>query len=144
MKGYSLRGISGLILKVIDLHYPAPKNDLNRDGKISPWETNRMLDIRLANGSRIRNHHMYKLVTIDYLVQGGEHFKWVMSKIPQKRIILDIGIGIRDTVSEYLSQSGPVNTVAKPLVNPNLPRLTVVIPKNRKKLNHVKNWGARE
>jgi len=137
-------GISGLKLKVIDLKYSAPQNDLNHDGKISPWETNRLVDIRFPNGSRIRNHHMYKLVTIDYLVQGGEHFKWVMSKIPQERIVMNVGIGIRDTVSEYISKSGPINTVAKPLVNPEHPRLTLIIPKNRKMRTNTKNWGNRE
>ena len=116
-------GTSGLKVKVIDLPYRAPARDLNGDGKISHWEVNRLLSVRTANGKRIKNFKHYTLATIDFLVNGGDDLGWPMSKIPQKRKVLNAAGFMRDVVAEYLNEKSPINTPKNPLVKKSRPRL---------------------
>jgi 5'-nucleotidase len=116
-------GVSGARLKLIDVRFSAPSTDLDGDGRIAHWEINRLLDARLADGSRIRNERIYTLATVDFLVQGGDDMAWAMSRVPQSRVELDAGGLLRDAVIEHLSRTGPVNTLDRPLVDPANPRL---------------------
>lgn len=118
--------VSGLKLKLIHLDSDAPSNDLNGDGKISPWEVNRILDIRQENGSPLKDSQFYTLATVDFLVTGGDDMEWIMSQIPKERIQLDAGGLIRNAVIDFISQSGPLNSIDHPLVNPKKPRFVLV------------------
>jgi len=46
-----------------------------------------------------------------------------MSKIPQKRKVLNAAGFMRDVVAEYLNDKSPINTPKNPLVKKSHPRL---------------------
>jgi 5'-nucleotidase len=120
-KGYF--PISGAQLKVIKIGEEASSDDLNKDGKIQPWEVNRLLEARLANGEKIKDEKRYKLATLDFLVTGGDDMGWVMSRVPKERVHLTAGGYVRDVLQIYLGKLGRINTPENPLVNPQKPRL---------------------
>ena len=117
---------SGLKLTVLDLNAQARSEDLNLNGKIEPWEVNRIIEMSLDDGSAIEDRKTYRLATIDFLVTGGDDLGWIMSQIPKARINLNAGPFVRDVVEEYLTKQGTVNTPQGPLVSPTKPRLEIV------------------
>jgi 5'-nucleotidase len=126
-------GISGARVRVLSLESDAPSNDLDGDGKIAPWEVNRLLDARLADGSPIHENQMYTVGTLDFLVSGGDDMKWIMNQIPKERIFADTGVIMRDAVLQYVSLRSPLNTVDQPVVDPLNPRITFVTKKKGEK-----------
>ncbi len=100
--------ISGLRLTLIPQEKPAESRDLDGDGKIEAWETNRLLNVREENGEWIENSKFYTIAVPDFLVQGGDHMGWAMSKIPKERITMNTGIFIRDAVKLLLSKNTPL------------------------------------
>jgi 5'-nucleotidase len=127
--------VSGLRLR-IDVSDAAPAQDLNANGRIEPWEIDRLLDARLSDGTPIRDDQHYKLATIDFLVTGGDNLGWAMGRISKDRITLAAGPVLRDAVVDHLhklSAQGPINSVERPLVDPANPRLVFVKPAKKSK-----------
>jgi len=116
--------VSGLRLRLIDPQYDAPSNDLDKNGRIDPWEINRLIEAKTLQGQSIRDDHWYTLATIDFLVTGGDDLGWAMSQIPADRVQLAAGGLIRDVVQNYLAELKTVNTAENPLVLPKQPRMT--------------------
>src|SRR5690606_5422303 len=94
---------AGLRLRVRDLQLPGKARDLNQDGKKEPWETLRLQEARLADGSRIDPKKRYRVGTIDYLARGGDDFAWPLKQIDPARIQLTAGPMVRDVVEAYFN-----------------------------------------
>lgn len=117
---------SGLRLRVIGQGYDAPGDDLDGDGKVAPWEVNRIIEARLADGAPIRPEKLYTLATIDFLVTGGDDVGWAMQKIPGDRQIHSNSL-LREAAVDHLkrlfAQSGPLNSEKAPLLDTANPRM---------------------
>jgi 5'-nucleotidase len=128
--------VSGLKLKLISPDADAPADDLDQDGKISPWEINRLLDVQTAGGQPIDDHKQYTLATIDFLVSGGDDYSWGMRQIPEAHR-KNTGIMMRESVADYIrklsAQQNGLNSAEHPLVNPSEPRMVFEKPKVSKK-----------
>jgi 5'-nucleotidase len=120
-RGFS--SVSGLSLRLIDANHDAPFDDLNGDGKDSLWKLNRVLDVRLADGSSLDPARYYTLATSDFLVTGGDDLGWAMSKVSPDRVQLNSGHLIRDAIVQYIEKAGMVNTGLQPLSDSKNPRL---------------------
>ena len=116
---------SGLKLKLIPYDRPAPQTDLDGNGKLDVWETNRLVDIRTSDGKPLDDNRVYTIATFDFLVSGGDDMGFVMLKIPKKDVSIRGGY-CRDVVAEYLRHFKVINTHAHPLVDPKHPRVEFV------------------
>lgn len=121
--------VSGLRLRLVDPESDAPSTDLNEDGKIEPWEVNRLLEVRMDDGTLLDDNKHYKLATLDYLASGGDDFGWVMSQIPEEDK-KPTGILVRDAFAKHVQElsrlEGSINTPAYPAADPAHPRLVFV------------------
>jgi len=117
---------SGLKIRVVHPSIDPKATDLNGDGKLEPWEADRMLSAQFADGSKINDFKKYRLATLDFLVTGGDDMAWIMSKIPADRIQLTAGPVIRDVVEARLQKLKTINSVDAPLVNATAPRLLFI------------------
>jgi hypothetical protein len=133
--------VSGLRIKLVRLDKPVEGKDLNRNHRIDPWEFDRLVEVRTLDGKLLQDGKLYTLALPDFLVGGGDDFDWVMAKIPAIRIHRE-GFGLmRDELAEYIRSAGPLNTVDRPLVDPNNPRLTFV--ENKAESRKSKGGGSR-
>ncbi|MBN22987.1 MAG: hypothetical protein CL678_17005 [Bdellovibrionaceae bacterium] len=114
--------ISGLQLKISGPDRHASSKDLNHNHKIEHWEIDRLRKIRFPNGKRIQNRKKYKLVTVDYLIHGGDDLKWAFSQIPRNQIKF-LELSVREAVSNYLKKKSKINTYERPLIDPKHPRI---------------------
>jgi 5'-nucleotidase len=121
--------VSGLVLKLIHPETDAPSNDLNGDGRIDPWEINRLLEAKLPDGRPVDDRKEYTLAMIDFLVLGGDDFAWPMSQIDPKQIQYT-GILTRDALSNHIreltARDGAVNSPSHPLVSATEARLVFI------------------
>ncbi len=129
--------ISGLRLRLIDPRFDAPSNDLNQDGRIEPWEINRLISAKFENGAPILDDRIYTLATIDFLLLGGDDMKWPLSRIPAQRVNMGDGTPMREAVVRFIRHirnSGGLewNSVYQPLINSADPRLQFENPKAKK------------
>ncbi len=115
--------ISGLQLQLIDPSFDAPFEDLNGDGKFEIWKKNRLLDVRLSQGSKLDPNQLYTLATLDFLTTGGDDLAWPISQIPADRIRVSTGLMARDALIQYIEQQKEINTTEHPLLDPKHPRL---------------------
>lgn len=116
--------VSGLKLRLIDLKYEPWSKDLDGNGKIEPWEQDRLIEARLEDGTLIEDSKRYSVATIDFLVQGGDSFGWFMNSIPKERVVLAAGPILRDAIVSYIgSFKDDLNSEKNPLFNPADPRL---------------------
>jgi 2',3'-cyclic-nucleotide 2'-phosphodiesterase (5'-nucleotidase family) len=115
--------VSGLQLTLIPFDQVAPKSDLNQDGRLEAWETNRLLSIRTSEGKPIEDDQRYSVATFDFLVNGGDDLHWFMGKIPTRFISRQFSGYCRDLVSDYLKTQKVINTQSHPLVDPEHPRI---------------------
>lgn len=132
--------VSGVQLKMIDPQYDAPSSDLDQNGTIEPWEINRLLDIRLANGKPISDHETYQLATIDFLVSGGDDVGWILKKIPKNRTIFTSTL-IRNATLQYMKEIAEKS--GNLVYDPKHPRLIFEKPKATAKKNRHKRKGRR-
>lgn len=72
-------------------------SDLNADGKSEKWETNRLCSVRVA-GEKIRSKSLYKIVTTDFLLAGGDHLGLAFETTK----ILQEGPPLRQVIADYL------------------------------------------
>lgn len=138
--------VSGLNLKLISPDADAPADDLNGNGKIEPWEINRILEVSHSDETPIDDRKTYTLATLDYLTSGGDDYGWVMSQIPEEAR-KHTGIMVRDAVAGYVrkvsASQGAINSVQHPLVDPNHLRMTFVKPKPEPKHKRKKRRKRR-
>ncbi len=121
---------SGLRVKAIQRDDEPYSGDLDGNGKIEPWELDRVLDVKFADGSEIEDGKMYSVGTIDFLVSGGDSLGWFMSSLPKERVIHMAGPVLRDSVVTYVkkrmaTEPSGINSEANPLVKPSEPRLAL-------------------
>ena len=124
--GHGFISVAGLKLKVVSYQRDVEKTDLNGDGKLEAWESNRLLSIKTADGQEIQDDKIYTVATFDYLVNGGDDLSWFMKRIPAKDISKEGAMYCRDMVTAHLKKMKVVNTHAHPLVDPAHPRIEVV------------------
>ncbi|MGK5083380.1 5'-nucleotidase C-terminal domain-containing protein [Bdellovibrionota bacterium FG-1] len=131
--------LAGVKVRLIHPDLDAAADDLNQDGKIDPWEVNRIRSITLEDGSEIRDTSNYTFATLDFLLTGGDDLGWIMSKIPLNRQSPPPASLVRDAVLarlHKLAASGPINTVSHPIVDPSDPRIRFekpAVPKRKAK-----------
>jgi 2',3'-cyclic-nucleotide 2'-phosphodiesterase (5'-nucleotidase family) len=121
---HGIVGFSGLKIKLIPYDREVPKFDLNGDGKSESWESNRVVEIKTADGKDLKDDQYYTLATYDFLVNGGDDLIWFMKRIPEKDISRKFSEYSRDIVTEYLKRAKVINTPEHPLVDPKNPRVT--------------------
>jgi 5'-nucleotidase len=118
---------SGVRLKLLPFDAKAPSEDLKGDGKIEPWEFNRIVDMRFSNGEPIQDSKVYKVATIDFLVSGGDDWGWIMSRLKGQQTAVKTSTLERDALVAYLKkQKGPINSEKHPLIDPKHPRVEFV------------------
>jgi 5'-nucleotidase len=120
--------VSGVRLKLIDLDHEAPSSDLNKNGKIEPWEIDRIRGIELSDGTSIRDEKLYRLATIDFLVNGGDDLGFAMRQVPSARVRKIPNGLVRQVVENFLARRSPLNTDSTPALNPAEPRMILVKP----------------
>ncbi len=140
--------VSGVQMRLVGNQYEVSGNDLDHDGKIEPWEVDRLVNVRLMDGSPISDKKTYRLATVDFLVSGGDDFGWVMKPIPKKRITQASGPGgtnllVRDVLVQYLERHQPVNTAQAPLIDPAHPRFEFGPPVAKVRHGGKKRSGGR-
>lgn len=117
--------VSGLKIALLKFDEDAPAQDLDGNGKVEPWEVNRVLDVRLENGKKIQDHQYYTLATVDFLAAGGDDVGWAMKKVPKNRH-LSTDLVMRDALKLYLqdlqSKQGSINSETHTLLDPANPR----------------------
>jgi 5'-nucleotidase len=117
---------SGLKLKLIPFDRNAERTDLDHNGRLDEWETNRLVEITTTDGKPIIDDQEYTIATFDFLVTGGDDLGFVMKKIPKKDILLGKTGYSRDIVVDYLQGFKVINTKEHPLVDPSHPRVEFV------------------
>ncbi len=116
-------GLSGLQIELRPFQEEAKKTDLDRNGKLETWETDRLLSIRTEDGKPISDHRRYRVATFDYLTGGGDDLAWFMGRIPSTRIRGADARVSRDLVLDYLKKTGPVPAPGRPLLDSKAPRI---------------------
>jgi 5'-nucleotidase len=119
---------SGLIVRAIRHEDEPYSSDLNKDGKIEPWELDRLIDVKLADGSPIEDGKLYTVGTLDFLVSGGDSLGWFMKRLPKDRVDIMAGPVLRDAVIDHLktlmrTQPEGINSASHPIVDPDHPHL---------------------
>ena len=100
--------------------------DQNGDGKFEIWERNRLISINWPDGTPIADDDRIDLLTIDFLVEGGNGMDYVFDRIPKDRIRVLRGIQVRDVVLEWLRKNRrPINSKRYPLLSAKTQRLFV-------------------
>ncbi len=121
--------VSGLSLKLIDPDSDAPSQDLNGDKKTEPWEIDRLLEVRMEDGSLLDDQKQYKLATLDFLASGGDDLAWAMKQIPRDHRQAT-ELMVRDVAAQYIRQlsarDGDLNTAEHPAMDPEHPRFIFV------------------
>lgn len=124
--GHQIWSSAGLRIKIIPFEKPAPKTDLNGNGKLENWETNRVVEITKLDGTPIDDEKEYTVATFDYLVSGGDNMAWFMSRVPKSKIKPSEAGYCRELVADYLRKKKVINTPEEPLLDPKRPRLILV------------------
>jgi 5'-nucleotidase len=137
---------SGLVVRAIRREDEPYSSDLDGNGKIEPWELDRLIDVTLADGSAIEDGKMYTVGTLDFLVSGGDSLGWFMNQIPKDRIVGVAGPVLRDSVIAHVKklteeQKEGINSEAHPIVDPAHPRL--ILEKRVEKKRASKSSGRR-
>lgn len=119
---------SGLKVRAIRREDEPYSSDLDGNGRIEPWELDRLLEVTLADGTAIEDGKQYTVATIDFLVSGGDSLGWFMNSVPKERINQMGGPVLRDAVLTYLQKPDGDNkqgwnSLGNPLVSVAEPRL---------------------
>ena len=119
---------AGLRVRAIRREDEPYSSDLDGNGKIEPWELDRLIEVTLADGTPIEDGKLYTVGTLDFLVSGGDSMGWFIGRIPKDHIVAMAGPVLRDSVLAHLkrlseTQREGINSAEHPLVDPNHPRL---------------------
>jgi 5'-nucleotidase len=117
---------SGLVANVRPLNVTVEGDDLNANGKIESWEMNRLLDLKLADGTALQDEKSYTLTTYDFITQGGDDFNWFFEKHPPKQLRPVPGGYSRDLLRIYLKKHPVVNTPDHPFYDAKNPRIVIL------------------
>ncbi|MBL7716468.1 MAG: bifunctional metallophosphatase/5'-nucleotidase [Bdellovibrionales bacterium] len=120
--------IAGMQVDLVDLKHEVAGKDLDKNGKVEPWEVDRLIRIKDRSGNPIKDQKRYKLATIDFLVQGGDNMGWAFNQVPKDKVTMNHSGFIRDVVIEYLKKNNPINSTGKPLVSSASPRIRLLPP----------------
>ena len=137
-KSHGFFPTSGLKVTLLKAQADGASKDLDRDGKISNWEIDRLVSVQDEAGNPIENSKMYTLATNDFLIRGGDGLGWAMKQIPESRITIDAAGPMRDVVARYLEIAGPINSIQNPLVKPDHPRVLTVSEQAAKRVKKQK------
>ncbi|NDD92495.1 hypothetical protein EBZ37_10460 [bacterium] len=124
--------VSGLKLTLLRPSVPAEGTDLNKNKRIDPWEMDRLVAVTLPDGSPLKKGKLYSVAIPDFLLSGGDDMGYAMSQIPKSRIRAEGGLYMRDALIAKLTREGTVNSVDRPLVNPDSPRVSYINAKASK------------
>lgn len=107
---FPVSGIKVALFKEI----PKPTEDLNKDGKLEPWEANRVASVTFSDGKAIDDNAHYTIAMPDFIVAGGDDLAWVMSQISENnKDIMGAGL-IRDAIESEIADrtkaSGGITT----------------------------------
>jgi 2',3'-cyclic-nucleotide 2'-phosphodiesterase (5'-nucleotidase family) len=97
--------VSGIRVRMTQ---PDPR-DLNGDGLKEDWEQNVLADIRDRNGNTFKDKKIYRLATLSYLVEGGDHQDYVYDQIPQSQIHWFTELQIREIIAAYMKKKSALN-----------------------------------
>lgn len=119
---------SGLTVRAIRRDEEPYSSDLDGNKRIEPWELDRLIEVKLSDGTPIEDSKMYTVGTLDFLVSGGDSMGWFMSSIPNDRVVTAAGPVLREAVIAYLKKKSALdkaglNSEANPIVDPAHPRL---------------------
>lgn len=94
--------VSGARLWLVKPGQPTESTDLDADRRIAHWEVDRVREIRTLDGERIQKNKTYKIATIEYLCDGGDDLKWIMSRLCGLKERQEIKVTVREAVAAYL------------------------------------------
>ncbi|HSE40439.1 MAG TPA: bifunctional metallophosphatase/5'-nucleotidase, partial [Acidobacteriota bacterium] len=83
--------------------------DLNGDGVKEDWEVNSLTDVRDSKGNLLNDKKIYKVATLSYLVEGGDHQNYVYDRIPESRIHRHGEVLVREVISNYMKEKSKLN-----------------------------------
>lgn len=100
--------------------YFYPISNLKQTFSLKP---KKLKSISFYNETKIIQERTYRIVTTDFVVNGGDDFSKVLKFFsPRNRI--EHG-GTRDNVGAYVQKFGILNSIDNPIVNPNKPRIAI-------------------
>lgn len=79
--------------------------------------------ISFYDGTEIIQEKTYRIVTTDFVVNGGDDFSKVLTFFTPRNKI-EHG-GTRDNVGAYVKKLGILNSIDKPIVHPEKPRIAI-------------------
>ncbi len=83
--------------------------DLDSNGVSEDWERDLLLDATLTpEGRMIDPRKRYKIATINFLTQGGDHLHTIFDRVKKHRVKTFEGVFLRDIVIEYLKKYSPI------------------------------------
>jgi 5'-nucleotidase len=122
---HGLPSIAGLRLKLRQYDSRLSGSDLDQDGKIDPWEKDRLLEIKTSDGKDLKDDQIYTIATYDYLIGGGDDFHWFMKRVQPSDVSKKDADYCRDVVTGYLKRKKVVNSPDEPLIDPANPRMII-------------------
>lgn len=93
-------------------------DDLNGDGEIEAWETNRLCDVTVG-GAALDDARTYRVVTTDFLYDGGDH----MGPAFAGTTVAEEGGLLRDVLFTYVDGLQTCLGEDRPLPDPDAPRI---------------------
>ena len=96
--------------------------------------------ISFHDDSEIIKEKTYRIATTDFVVNGGDDFSKVLTFFTPRNKIKHGGT--RDNVGAYAQKLGILNSIDKPIVNPNKPR--IAIEEKRIRRNFLEKFEAKK
>lgn len=94
---------SGLKILVNAKFDERSKRDLNGDQIKEKWERDRVIQVKLEDGSEIEDAKSYSFATNTFVaISGGDNYHYVMSQIPENKKSIQYDRTYRDAVVDYL------------------------------------------
>lgn len=84
------------------------RRDLNGDGMYEDWEQSRISEVLIDN-KPLDTKAYYNIATIDFLVQGGDHNRFVYGKIDKSDIHIYYDHKARDVFAEFMTLHSPAD-----------------------------------
>jgi 5'-nucleotidase len=99
--------VSGLRL-TLNSCKQCPTEDLDRNGRIDPWETDRLIKVTRSDGSPIVDDVEYTVATSDFLTIGGDYMGWPVEQLAVENI-RSMQLLMRDALADYLKSRGRID-----------------------------------
>jgi hypothetical protein len=135
-----LRGfasVSGMKLKLIRPDREAPVSDLTGAQKRVSWELNRLVAMNDPDGDSISTRRTFRVAIPEYLVMGGDDWKWVSRHLDLPRRTEPASApSARQLLTAYLKRVGKIDSVPA--------RIQFVEPKSRASGKHSRRRRRRK